>query len=112
MQLTLKFDAGISENYQTCREYVAARVHLQGRPQKSIAADMDLSPSLLTRKLAQSPNDNSRFTLDDLEIYMAATNDTKPVLYLVEKYLSTCDKAELEKQIQELQARLEQKGKK
>lgn len=96
MQLTLNFDAGLVESYSTVREYVAARVHQQGRPQKAIAADMDLSPSDLTRKLAQNENDTRRFTCDDLERYIETTGDTKPVFYLVEKYLSDSE-TEIEK---------------
>lgn len=88
MQLTLSFEAGYAECYGTCREFVASRVHMQGRPQKAIAADMDYSPSDLSRKLAQNPDDSRRFTLDDLERFMDATGDTSPVYYLVEKYLA------------------------
>lgn len=108
MQLTLNFDAGLIESYQTCREYIAARVHQLGRPQKAIAADMDYSPSDLSRKLAQNPDDSRRFTLDDLEKYIAVTGDKKPVLYLVEKYLAAPDEEALLRQIEELQARLNQ----
>ena len=101
-QVTLNFEAGLSEGYPTCREYVASRVYCQGRPQKSIAADMDYSPSTLSRKLAQSPDDSQRLTLDDLEAFMEVTGDTTPVLYLVEKYMAKRDriaalKAELAK---------------
>ena len=93
-QITLKLDAGLADCYDSCREYVAARLHQLGRPQKVVAADMDYSPSDLTRKLAQSPNDSRRFTLDDLEKYILVTGDTKPVYYLVEKYLSPYDEKE------------------
>lgn len=88
-QLSINFDAGIAECYATCREYVAARVHQLGKLQKAIAADMDLSPSYLARKLAQSPGDTMRFTLDDLERYIQTTGDTKPIEYLIEKYLAS-----------------------
>lgn len=88
MQLTINFEAGLVESYSSCREFVAARVHQQGRAQKVIAADMDYSPSDLSRKLAQNPDDSRRFTLDDLEKYMDTTGDTQPVLYLAEKYLA------------------------
>lgn len=88
MQLTINFEAGLTESYSSCREYVAARVHQQGKSQKAIAADMDYSPSDLSRKLAQNPDDSRRFTLDDLEKYMDTTGDTQPVLYLAEKYLA------------------------
>lgn len=103
MQLTLNFDAGLVDSYPSCREYIAARVHQQGRPQKAIAADMDYSPSDLTRKLAQNPDDCRRFTLDDLEKYMVVTKDKTPVLYLVEKYL-----ADAGSEIEKLRARLAQ----
>lgn len=105
-QLTLNFQRGLAECYSSCREYVAARVHQQGKPQKAIAADMDYSPSDLSRKLAQNPDDSRRFTLDDLERYMEVTGDTKPVLYLVEKYLAAENPADIERQIQALQDKL------
>lgn len=86
-QITLNYDTALVDSYASCREFVAHRVHQQGRPQKSIAADMDYSPSQLSRKLSQSPDDSMRFTLDDLERFMDETRDTSPVLYLVGKYL-------------------------
>lgn len=110
-QITINFDAGVTESYQTCREYIAARVHQLGRPQKAIAADMDYSPSDLSRKLAQNPDDSRRFTLDDLEKYIVATGDKKPVIYLVEKYLSENDEAMLRAQIAALESQLKGKRK-
>ncbi len=102
-QLTINYKSGLTDAYATCREYVQDRVHKQGRPQKSVAADMDYSPSHLSRKLAQSPDDSMRFTLDDFESFMDVTGDTSPVLYLVEKYLTTRDRiAELEAEIDRL----------
>jgi len=52
-QVTLNFEAGLAQAYPTLREFVAYRTHHQGRPQKSIAADLDYSPSHWTRKCAQ-----------------------------------------------------------
>lgn len=101
MQLTLNFDAGLVDGYSSCREFVAYRVHHQHRQQKAIAADMDYSPSDLSRKLAQSPDDSRRFTLDDLEKFIEVTGDNSPVLYLVEKYLS-----KTEGEIEQLERRL------
>lgn len=106
-QLTLNYEAGLVDSYPTCREFVAARVHQQGRPQKAIAADMDYSPSQLSRKLSQGQDDSARLTVDDLETYMTVTGDTKPVEYLIEKYLAKTSKEEIAKQIAALQARLE-----
>ena len=101
MQLTLNFERGLVASYASCREFIAARVHQQGRPQKAIAADMDYSPSDLSRKLAQNPDDSRRFTLDDLERYIEVTGDKDAIYYLAEKYLVD-DSSEIER----LRARL------
>lgn len=102
-QITLNYDAGLVDSYPTCREYIAHRIHHQGRPQKAIAADMDYSPSHLSRKCAQGPDDSMRLTLDDAERFMDVTGDTSPVLYWVEKYLTGPDRvAQLEAELARL----------
>lgn len=109
-QITLNFDATPVDSYASCREYLAALTHQQGRPQKAIAADMDYSPSHLSRKLAQSPDDSMRFTLDDLERWVEVNGDLKPLFYLVQKYaVRAKSKAEIEAQIAELKKSLEGK---
>lgn len=57
-------------------------------PTDNAAADMDCSPSDLTRKLSGNPEDHRRFSVEDLERYIQVTGDTQPVYYLVEKYLA------------------------
>lgn len=104
-QLTLNFDAGLAESYSSCRECVQSLVHQQRTPVKVIAADMDYAPSTLSRKLAQSPNDTQKFTLDDLERFIQITGDKRPVYYLIERYL-TDQRSELERLKAEV-ARLE-----
>lgn len=106
-QLTLNFDAGLASSFGSCREVVQAMVHQQGRPVKSIAADMDYSPSTLSRKLAQSPNDTQKFTLDDLENYMTITGDRKPIYFLVERFLVQSGDEQIRQLEQEI-ARLKQ----
>lgn len=85
-QLTINFDVSLTEAYGSCRELLQARVHQIGRQQKAIAADMDMAPSQLTRKLSQAPGDSARFTLDDLERYFQTNDDRKPLHYLNAKY--------------------------
>jgi hypothetical protein len=106
MQLTLNFAAGIAESYETLREFIAFRIHQLGKPQKIVAADMDLQPSDLTRKLSGSLEDHRRFSIDDLERYIQVTGDTQPVYYLVEKYLAggSDEIAVLERRIAQLRA--------
>lgn len=85
-QLTINFDATLAEAYDSCRELMQARVHQIGRQQKAIAADLDMAPSQLTRKLAQAPGDSARFTLDDLERYFQTNTDRQALHYLNAKY--------------------------
>ena len=85
-QLTINFDPSLTDAYETCRELIQARVHQIGRQQKAIAADLDMAPSQLTRKLAQAPTDSARFTLDDFERYLQTNDDRKPLHYLNAKY--------------------------
>lgn len=100
-QLTLNFDAGLAESYSSCRECVQSLAHQQGKPVKVIAADMDYAPSTFSRKLAQSPNDTQKFTLDDLEQFIQVTGDRRPIYYLTDQ------RSELERLKAEV-ARLEQ----
>lgn len=105
-QITLNFEAGLADYYGTVRECVAARVHQLGKPQKVIAADMDLSPSDLSRKLSPSPDDHRKFTTDDLERYIESTKDKTPILYYVEKYFSQEDEEQvLQKRLDEIRSR-------
>lgn len=102
-QITLNFDASFFSAYPTCREYIQRQIHHQTTQHKSIAADMDLSPSKLTRKLVQA--DTSRFTLDDLEKFIAVTGDVTPIYYLIEKHITGIKNRE---QLLKLKAEIEQ----
>lgn len=90
-QLTLDFRPGLTERYESTLECVRAGVHGNEKPLKTIAANMDLSPSDLSRKLATNPDDPRRFTVADLERYIEATGDTTPILYLAQKYCVDAD---------------------
>lgn len=73
--------------FETALDCVRACARESGRSMKTVAADMGLSPSDLSRKLANKPQDPRRFTLNDLESFMQATGDYTPVLFLVQKYM-------------------------
>lgn len=85
-QLTLNFEPGLSERHKSLKACLRERVYTHAKPLKSLAADMDLSETELTRKLSENPNDTRNATVDDLEAYIAATNDHTPIFYLIEKY--------------------------
>lgn len=89
-QLTLDFQPTLPERFPTLRAYLAYRVQSLEKPQKTIAADMDMSPSMLSRKLNPGEGDTQRFNLDDLENYIKATGDAGAVVeYLAAKYMDS-----------------------
>jgi hypothetical protein len=91
-QLTLSFEPSLPERFATLRAYVAHRTPLLNKPAKVIAADMDMSPSTLSRKLNPSDGDTQRFNLDDLEAYLDSTGDAPAVIeYLASKYMDSPD---------------------
>lgn len=86
-QLTLDFEPGLTERHASLLECVKASVYGSSKAFKAIASEMDLSQSDLSRKLAGNPDDPRRFTVEDLERVIAATGDTRPVLWLIERFL-------------------------
>lgn len=91
-QLQLNFEPSLPERYPTLREYVAYRTLIHPRPAKSIAADMDVSPSVLSRKLNPSEGDTQRMNLDDFEGWLQSTGDAAAVVqYLAAKYMDSDD---------------------
>lgn len=91
-QLTLSFEPSLPERFSSLRAFLAYRVSVQHKSAKVIAAEMDISPSLLTRKLNAGMRvddaDTQRFNCDDLEDYLAVSGDAHAVVeYLAAKYL-------------------------
>lgn len=87
-QLTLDFEPGLAERHESLLACVRQCAYTHRNPLKTIAADMDISQSDLSRKLAGNPDDPRRFSVCDLERFISATGDVTPILYLVEKYLA------------------------
>jgi hypothetical protein len=85
-QLTLDFQPGLAERHATLLDCIKACVYSSPEPLKRVAANMDMSPSDLSRKLADNKDDPRRFSLTDLETYIRVTGDTTPILYLAQKF--------------------------
>lgn len=91
-QLTLSFEPSLPERFPTLRSYVAHRTPMLAKSAKVIAADMDMSPSTLSRKLNPSDGDTQRFNLDDLESFLESTGDAPAVIeYLAAKFMDSPD---------------------
>jgi hypothetical protein len=93
-QLTLSLEPSLPEKFDTLLAYIAHRIDVQVEPAKTIAAKMDLSPSVLSRKLHPGDSDTQRFNLDDLEDYLRVTGDASAIIeYIAAKYLGGGDEA-------------------
>lgn len=89
LQIEIDFEAGLTKRYSTLMEVVNASVRGCGRNMKAVAADMDLSNSDLSRKLAENRDDTRRLQVGELESLIEACGDAgKDIVYwMVEKYL-------------------------
>jgi len=89
-QYTLSFEPALPERFPSLRSYVAHRSAVVAKPMKAVAADMDVAPSTLSRKLNPAEGDTQRFNLDDLEAWLHSTGDAPAVVeYLAAKFLDT-----------------------
>lgn len=113
-QMTLDFEAGLTERHDSLVSVVREGAYSHRNPLKTLAADMDMSQSDLSRKLGDNPNDPRKFTLDDFERYLDASGDMTPLYYLIEKYLADDEVkqrravAELSKQLPNILALVKQ----
>lgn len=90
-QFELEFQPGLTDQFPEFREVLAASVSNCGRPHKHVAADVDMTSSELSRKLADNPNDNVHFPAEKLPQLIAATGDMRPIYWLIEKFLDDAD---------------------
>lgn len=104
-QLTLDFEAGLSEKHPHLMDCVRATAYTHRNPLKTIAADMDMSQSDLSRKLAGNPEDPRRLSVDDLERFIIATGDVTPIHWLIERFLQD-EKVKQDRALQELAKQL------
>lgn len=89
-QLTLNFEPALPDRFPTLRDYVAYRSNVVAKHLKVQAAEMDMAPSTLSRKLHPHEGDTQRFNLDDLEAWLTSTGDAEAVVhYLAAKYLDS-----------------------
>ena len=86
-QMTLDFQPGLAERHSSLLACIRETAYTQRNPLKTLAADMDMSQSELSRKLSENPDDPRRFTVDDLENFIETTGDVTPIYYLIERFL-------------------------
>lgn len=89
-QLTLNWEPSLPERFPTLRSYVAHRANVVPKSLKTQAADLDMAPSTLSRKLNPADGDTQRLNCDDLEAWLLSTGDAAAVIeYLAAKFMDT-----------------------
>lgn len=89
-QMTLSFEPALPDRFPSLRAYVAHRAAVTQKSLKTQAADMDMAPSTLTRKLNPADGDTQRLNCDDLEEWIASTGEAAAVIeYLAAKFMDT-----------------------
>lgn len=86
-QVELPLEQSLVDQFPEFRDAVRASVYSCGRAFKSVAADLDMSVSELSRKLNDNPNDPVHFPVHRLPELIRATGDLRPVYWLVEKFI-------------------------
>ena len=86
-QVEINFAEGLTVQFPEFRDVVKASVYDCGRALKSVAADLDMTSSELSRKLADNPNDPVHFPLHLLPALLRATGDKRPIYWLIETFL-------------------------
>lgn len=115
-QIEIDFEAGLTARFPEFGDCLHASVHGCGRQFKAVAADMDMSSSDLSRRLANNPNDQVYFPARRLPELIAATGDLSPIYWLIERFVDAPEAkrrravAELSDLIPRLQRLLEQSG--
>lgn len=85
MQYEINFEAGLTDQYPDFADAVRSSVYACGKQLKAVAADLDLSPSMLSRMLNTS-DPSVNFPAHRLPELIAATGSLVPVHWLIEQF--------------------------
>lgn len=84
-QLSLDFQPGLTAQFRTLTQVCSAAVYSSKGGLSAVAADLDLAPSDLCRRLTE---DGDRpITVEHLSGIVASTKDYRPIYWLIEKFL-------------------------
>lgn len=86
-QFKLDFEPGITEQFRTLKQCVAAVVYGYRGGLTAVAGACDVSPSTLSRMLNENEDDPRHLPLDFLPSIIEATGDIRPLQWLAAKFL-------------------------
>lgn len=84
-QLTINLEQSLTQQFPNWMDVVRASVYGCGKPFKSIAADLDMSASELSRRL--SPDGDIPALMEHLPKLIETTGDHRPIYWLVERFM-------------------------
>lgn len=87
MQHSFDFTPGLTTQFPRLRDVLCAAVYGSRAGLKGVAADLDVSPSELSRMLNREQDDPRKLDIEDAVAVIASTGDTRPVQWLIEKFL-------------------------
>jgi len=105
-QLTLNFEPGLTARYPDWHATLAHAVYASRKGLSGVAADLDVSPSDLTKRL--SHDENRPLRADQAVRIIESTGDLTPIYWLIEKFLRDADAQRVQaiQQLAELAPRL------
>jgi len=86
-QFTLDFEPGLQERFKTWDSVLAAAVYGSRKGLNTVAADLDMSPSELTRRLNPDSDDARPLRTKDAIGIIQSTGDLRPIYWLIEGFL-------------------------
>lgn len=91
LQLKLDFEPGITEQFRSLEQCVAAVVYGYRGGMAAVAAACDCAPSTLSRMLNENPDDPRHLPLKYLAPILAITKDTRPIQWLAASFIPDDD---------------------
>ena len=102
MQREFDFQPGLTRQFPNYMDLLAAVVYGSRIGLSGVAAELDVSPSQLSRMLNRNPDDLRHLPADAIPKIVRATGDYRPVYWLMESFLEDPD-AKRKRAIDELQ---------
>lgn len=87
LQLKLDFEPGITDQFRTLKQCVAACVYGYRGGLGNVAAACDVSPSALSRMLNENEDDPRHLPIDFLTKIIETTGDIRPLKWLAAKFI-------------------------
>lgn len=87
LQFSLDLEPGITEQFRTLKQVVAAVVYGSRIGLSGVASHCDLSPSALSRMLNENEDDPRHLPMDLLPQIIQVTGDLRPIHWLNTKFL-------------------------